>query len=101
MNTTDIKEPVRLLSKIFAANESIVVNLDSAGTGDDFGTLMIKNNTGLSAQFLWQKNISYTSKGYFKEIKNDLGATVAHHDGIIAITNGGVEQYLEADLTES
>ncbi|MCS3530107.1 hypothetical protein [Chryseobacterium sp. JUb7] len=98
MNTTDINESVRLLSKTFAANESVVVNIESLGLGDDLGILTIENNTGLSAQFLWQKNVSYASKGYFKEIKNDLGATVAHHDGIIAITNGGVEQYLEADL---
>ena len=98
MNTVQPVQPVKILSKRFAAHESFVVNIIPFDFRNTLKSLSIKSSTGLTADFSWQRNESYESKGYFKEVKNDLGATIAHHDGIIAITNGGVQQDLEVYL---
>ncbi|WP_326981711.1 hypothetical protein VUJ46_15940 [Chryseobacterium sp. MYb264] len=98
MNTTGSNQPIQILSKKFAAHESFVINIVEFDFKNTLKSLSIKSSTGLMADFLWQRNESYESKGYFKEIKNDLGATIAHHKGVLAITNGGIQQDLEINL---
>ncbi|WP_312398262.1 hypothetical protein [Chryseobacterium sp.] len=98
MNTINTHQPIQILRKTFAAHESFIVNIEEFDFNNTLKSLTIESSTGLIAEFLWQRNESYESKGYFKESRNDLGATIAHHDGIIAITNGGVQQDLEVDL---
>lgn len=92
---------IDLLSKNFTANESLVVDIEPYGFGSTLGTLMIQNKNNQFAQFLWQRNIDSTNTdktGYFKEIVNELGVTLDHYDGYFTVTNGGVGQYLKAEL---
>lgn len=90
---------IDLLGKLFAPNESLVVDIEPFGFGSTLGTLMMQNGGGQFAMFLWQRYINGIAKtGYFKEIVNDLGVSVAHNDGSITFTNGGAEQYLKAEL---
>jgi hypothetical protein len=89
-----------LLSKSFAPYESTVVSIEFSGLKNDSKVLMIKNDKGQSAQFLWQQNIvsAHIEKGYFKEVVNDLGVTVHHSEDSITIINGGAQQFLTAEL---
>ena len=91
---------VIVLSKDFAANESAVVDLKSCGWVYPLNALTFQNKTGQSAKFLWQGDILYNKSqaGYFKEINNDLGIKINHYDGLITVTNGGGDQYLEGAL---
>ncbi|MDH6251711.1 hypothetical protein M2347_001438 [Chryseobacterium sp. H1D6B] len=90
---------INLLAKEFAANESLVVDIEPFGFGSTLGTLMMHNSSGQFAQFLWQRNINSTAKtGYFKEIVNELGVSIVHNNGSISVTNGGASQYLKAEL---
>lgn len=89
-----------VLSKDFAAHESVVVDLKSGGFVNPLRVLTFQNKTGQSAKFLWQGDTVYNrdKAGYFKEINNDLGVKVSHYEGFITVTNGGGEQYLEGEL---
>lgn len=90
-----------VLDKDFAANESLVIDITPFGFGSTLGSLLFQNKTGQFAMFLWQRNIicDHPAKtGYFKEVVNELGVVVDHHDGFITVINGGVGQYLKAEL---
>ncbi len=86
-----------ILAKEFVANESVVVDLKSTGVATGLDSLVFQNQSGESAQFLWQYH-NMEKTGYFKEINNDLGVKVAHYDGFLTVTNGGGRQYLKAEL---
>lgn len=88
-----------ILTKDFVANESAVVDIKSLGSERPLRSLLFRNKTGQSANFIWQKNI-VSDTGYFKEIINELGVKVAHYDGFITITNGGGIQHLKAELSD-
>ncbi|MFP3832656.1 hypothetical protein [Chryseobacterium sp. SIMBA_028] len=86
-----------ILAKEFVANESVVVDLKSTGLENRLDSLVFQNQSGESAQFLWQYHDA-AKTGYFKEMNNDLGVKVAHYDGFLTVTNGGGRQYLKAEL---
>ncbi|WP_123947254.1 hypothetical protein [Chryseobacterium pennae] len=88
-----------IMAKDFVANESMVVDLTSAGFKNRVGSLVFQNQSGQSARFLWQSH-SLEKAGYFKEVINDLGVKIAHYDGFLTVTNGGGGQYLKAELKE-
>ncbi|MBL1221731.1 hypothetical protein JET18_12845 [Chryseobacterium sp. L7] len=88
-----------LQKKYFNASEANAIPIEPFGFGSTLGTLMLQNDSGQFAMFLWQRNISTNiNKGYFKQVVNDLGVTVVHDNGQITITNGGTPQYLKAEL---
>lgn len=86
-----------ILAKEFVANESVVIDLKSAGVQSTLNSLVFQNHNRQTAQFLWQFN-TVEKRGYFKEVMNDLGVKVAHYDGFLTVTNGGGRQYLEAEV---
>lgn len=86
-----------VLAKDFVANESTVIDLRTSGSENKLNLLVFQNQNGKFAQFLWQSD-SIGKKGYFKEVNNDLGVKVAHYEGFLTVTNGGVRQYLEAEV---
>lgn len=89
-----------ILSKSFAPRESAVISIQFSDFKDDSALLIIKNNKGEYAQFSWQQNVvsAHIEKGYFKEVLNDLGVTVHHTEDSITVINGGVQQFLIAEL---
>ncbi|MFC3159856.1 hypothetical protein SAMN05443633_11422 [Chryseobacterium arachidis] len=91
---------INLLSKEFAPNESSVAEINISKLNNTFGTLIIQNSNGQSAEFSWQKNVlsSNTETGYFKEIRNDLGIVVHYNENSITVINGGVKQFLVVNL---
>lgn len=90
-------ENVIILAKDFVANESMVVDIQSSELENRPVSLEFQNQSGESAQFLWQSHDA-KSAGYFKEVANNLGVKIAHYDGFLTVTNGGGKQYLEAAL---
>lgn len=91
---------INLLSKDFAPHESSVVEIKISDLENTFGTLTIQNSNGQSARFSWQKNVisSNTETGYFKEVMNDLGVVVNCNENSVTVINGGVKQFLVANL---
>ncbi len=89
---------ISLSSESFAAYESLVIAISIKPSV--FKKLILKNNSGQCAEFLWQKNTvsKDADKGYFKEILNDLGVKINHTGDSIVIINGGAAQYLKAEL---
>ncbi len=89
-----------ILSKELAPLESIVAVIRFPDIKNNFRFLIIENDKGQSACFLWQQNIisSPSETGYFKEVMNDLGVTVHHSADSITIINGGIKQFLNAKL---
>ncbi|WP_250252390.1 hypothetical protein [Chryseobacterium sp. Marseille-Q3244] len=86
-----------VIAKEFVAYESVVIDLKSSGVANRLNSLIFKNQRGKSAQFLWQPD-NIQKRGYFKEVINDLGVKIAHYDGFLTVTNGGGQQYLEAEV---
>lgn len=98
---TQAGNSIVVLDKDFAANESVVINIEAFGFESTLGSLLFQNKKGQFAMFLWQRNIisDHSAKtGYFKEVVNELGVVVDHHDSFITVINGGVGQYLKAEL---
>lgn len=89
-----------ILAKEFVANESVVIDLKSAGVQSTLNSLVFQNHNRQTAQFLWQFN-TVEKRGYFKEVINDLGVKVAHYDGFLTVTNGGGRQYLKAEVMDN
>ncbi|AZA47727.1 hypothetical protein EG346_05770 [Chryseobacterium carnipullorum] len=88
-----------LPKKYFNANEAYEIGIEPFGFGSTLGTLMLQNDSGQFAMFLWQRDIDTNlNKGYFKQVVNDLGVTVGHDNGEITITNGNTGQWLKAEL---
>lgn len=88
-----------LPKKYFNANEVKGIGIEPFGFGSTLGTLMLQNDSGQFAMFLWQRDIDTNlNKGYFKQVVNDLGVTVGHDNGEITITNGNTGQWLKAEL---
>ncbi|WPO82646.1 hypothetical protein SD427_18070 [Chryseobacterium sp. JJR-5R] len=89
---------ISLSSDNFAANESLVIAISIKPSA--FKKLLLKNNSGQRAEFLWQKNTvsDDPDKGYFKETLNDLGVKINHTGDSVVIINGGAAQYLKAEL---
>lgn len=96
----EVKTTNKILSRSFAPYESTVIDIPFLDFKDNSALLIIKNDRGESAQFLWQQNVvsSHIEKGYFKEVINDLGVTVHHNENSITVINGGVQQFLTAEL---
>lgn len=89
---------ISILSDNFVAYESLVVTISIKLS--EFKKLILKNNSGQCAEFLWQKNTvsDNADKGYFKETLNDLGVKINHTGDSVVIINGGAAQYLKAEL---
>ena len=89
-----------LPKKKFNANEVNEIDIEPFGFGSTLGTLMLQNDSGQFAMFLWQRSISTppVNQGYFLSIVNNLGVTVTHNNGKITITNGSTAQWLKAEL---